>query len=160
MRLAEDQHAVEELAPYGADETFADGVHPWSLHGGAQDPGAICLEDSVEVLGELRSAVADHQLDALEAFAEAEGQIAGLVHRPLRSGVRRDAAQVHLAGAVLDEYQDMQPLQQHGIHVKEIDREDPISRLVPDPPGVPPQHRVLMPEHQQLSILGQALAEH
>jgi hypothetical protein len=26
MRPAEDQHAVEELAPYGADETFADGV--------------------------------------------------------------------------------------------------------------------------------------
>jgi hypothetical protein len=76
MRLAEDQHAVEELAPYSADETFADGVHPWSLHGGAQDPGAICLEDSVEGLGEVRSAVADHELDALEAFAEAEGQIA------------------------------------------------------------------------------------
>jgi len=35
----------------------------------------------------------------------------------------------------------------------------PISRLVPDPPGVPPQHRVLMPEHQQLSILSQVLAE-
>ncbi|HUL27756.1 MAG TPA: hypothetical protein VLW44_18510, partial [Streptosporangiaceae bacterium] len=118
MRLAEDQHAVEELAPYGAYETFAGGVHPWSLHGGAQDPGAICLEDSVEGLGEVRSAVADHELDALKAFAEAEGQIAGLLHRPLRSGVRRDAAQVHPAGAVLDEYQDMQPLQQHGIHVK------------------------------------------
>src|SRR5690242_18855319 len=86
MRLAEDQPAVEELAPYGADETFAGGVHRRRLHGGAQDPGAICLEDSVEGLGEVRSAVADHELDALEAFAGAEGQIAGLLHRPLRSG--------------------------------------------------------------------------
>ena len=30
----------------------------------------------------------------------------------------------------------------------------PVGGLVPDPPGVPAQHRVLMPEHQQLSILG------
>jgi hypothetical protein len=43
---------------------------------------------------------------------------------------------VHPAGAVLDEYQDMQPLQQHGIHVKEIDREDPGGLGVQElPPG-------------------------
>ena len=32
--------------------------------------------------------------------------------------------------------------------------------FVPYPPGVPAQHRVLVPEHQQLSILGQVPAEH
>jgi hypothetical protein len=43
---------------------------------------------------------------------------------------------VHPAGAVLDEYQDKQPLQQHGIHVKEIDREDPGGLGVQElPPG-------------------------
>jgi hypothetical protein len=36
----------------------------------------------------------------------------------------------------------------------------PVGRLVPRPAGVPPQHRVLMPEHQQLSILRQVTAEH
>ena len=36
----------------------------------------------------------------------------------------------------------------------------PVSRLVPDPPGLPPQHRVLAPEHQPLSILDQVRAEH
>jgi hypothetical protein len=35
-----------------------------------------------------------------------------------------------------------------------------VSRLVPHPAGVPPQYRVLMPEHQQLSILRQVTAEH
>jgi hypothetical protein len=32
--------------------------------------------------------------------------------------------------------------------------------LVPDPAGGPAQHRVLMPEHQQLIILRQISAEH
>jgi len=34
----------------------------------------------------------------------------------------------------------------------------PVGRLVPDPGGVPAQHRVLVPEHQQLSVLRQVLA--
>jgi hypothetical protein len=32
---------------------------------------------------------------------------------------------VHPAGAVLDEYQDVYALQQHGVHVQEVDCEDP-----------------------------------
>ena len=36
----------------------------------------------------------------------------------------------------------------------------PVSWLVPHPAGLPPQYRVLMPEHQQLSILRQVTAEH
>jgi hypothetical protein len=39
--------------------------------------------------------------------------------------MRGDATQVHPAGAVLDEHQDIQRLQKHGIHVQEVDREDP-----------------------------------
>ena len=53
MRLAEDQHAVEELAAQGTEEAFADRVHPGSLNGGPQDPGACGLEDGVEGLGEV-----------------------------------------------------------------------------------------------------------
>jgi hypothetical protein len=36
----------------------------------------------------------------------------------------------------------------------------PVSRLVAYPAGVPPQYRVFMPEHQQLSILRRVTAEH
>ncbi len=35
----------------------------------------------------------------------------------------------------------------------------PVGRLVPCPLDLPPQHRVLVPECQQLSILGQVPAE-
>jgi hypothetical protein len=209
-----------------------------------------------------------------------QSEVAGLLDGPVPGRVRGDAAQVHPAGTVLDEYQDVQALEQHGARVQEIDREDPgglgcqelpprrpgparrridarstqdlphggrrnchaeldelamdaavppqrillrqaddkagdartcrrpswlaplarvvlprhqlavpgqqrrgchgedfgpapsryqpcqrgepepVSRLVPDPAGVPPQYRVLMPQHQQLSILRQVTAEH
>jgi len=36
----------------------------------------------------------------------------------------------------------------------------PVARLIPHPARVPPQYRILMPEHQQLSILRQVAAEH
>jgi hypothetical protein len=36
----------------------------------------------------------------------------------------------------------------------------PVGRLVPHPAGVAAQHRVLVPEHQQLSLLGPVPAEH
>ena len=89
MRLAEDQHAVQELAAQGADEALADRVHPRRLDGGAQDPGAGGLEDGVERGGEVRSAVADQEPDVLEPLAEAEGEVAGLLHGPVAGGVAR-----------------------------------------------------------------------
>jgi hypothetical protein len=36
----------------------------------------------------------------------------------------------------------------------------PVSHLVPDPSNVPSQHGVLVPEHQQLSILGRVSAQY
>jgi hypothetical protein len=136
MSLAKDQHAVRELTAQGAGEAFAGRVHPRSLDGCAQDPGAGGLEDGVEGAGEGRSAVADEELDVLETFAEAEGEVAGLLHSPLAGGVGGDAAQVHPTGAVLDEHQDVQPVQQHGVRVREVDREDPGGPGVQElPPG-------------------------
>jgi hypothetical protein len=36
-----------------------------------------------------------------------------------------DTAQVHPAGAMLDEHQDVQSLEQHGVRVLEVHGEDP-----------------------------------
>src|ERR1019366_5492749 len=85
MSLAEDQHAVQEFAAQGADEALADRVHPRRPDGGAHDPGAGGLEDGVERVGEVRSAVAEQELDVREPLAEAEGEVAGCctVHSPV-----------------------------------------------------------------------------
>ena len=53
------------------------------------------------------------------------GEVAGLLHRPFSGGVGGDAAQMHPAGSMLDEHQDVQTLQQHGVHVEEVHGEDP-----------------------------------
>jgi hypothetical protein len=43
---------------------------------------------------------------------------------------------MHPPGAVLDEHQDVQSLQQHGVHVEEVDGEDPGGLGVQElPPG-------------------------
>ena len=61
----------------------------------------------------------------LESLAEAEGEIPCLLHGPLAGRVGGDAAEVHPAGAVLDEDQHVEALAQHGVYVQEVDREDP-----------------------------------
>ena len=61
----------------------------------------------------------------LEPFVETYRQVAGLLHCPVAGRVRGDAAEMHPAGAMLDEHQDIHPLQQHGVHVQEIDCHDP-----------------------------------
>jgi len=64
MSLANDQHAIQELAAQGSDQALADRVHARHLDSSAQDPGAAGLEDGVERGGEVRSAVADEELVA------------------------------------------------------------------------------------------------
>src|SRR5690242_15420535 len=41
---------------------------------------------------------------ALEPPAEGEGEVAGLLHRPVAGGIRGDAAQMHPAGTMFDEH--------------------------------------------------------
>src|ERR1019366_7773336 len=106
MARPEDQHAVEELTAQSAGEALAGRVHPRSLDGGAQDPGAGGLEYGVEGRGEVRSAVADQESNALEPLAEGDGEVAGLLHRQIASGIGGDATEVHPAGAMLDEHQN------------------------------------------------------
>src|SRR5450755_1712026 len=86
----------------GTDQALADRVHPRGLHGGAQDCGAGGLEDGVEGRGEVRAAVADQEPEIREPVAEVQGEVAGLLYRPVAGGVGGDAADVHPAGAVLE----------------------------------------------------------
>jgi len=47
-----------------------------------------------------------------------------------------------------------------GYQLRQRGKPHAVGRLVPDPPGVPPQHHVLVPERQQLGIFGPVPAEH
>jgi hypothetical protein len=81
-----------------------------------------------EVKFDPRSRIRNRKL--LEPFVETDGQVAGLLHGPLAGRVGGDAAKMHLAGVMLDEHQDIQPFQQHRVHVQEVHREYPGGRPI------------------------------
>jgi len=83
-----------------------------------------------------RAAVADQELSGPEPLIEGEGEVTGLLHRPVTGGMCGDPAEVQPAGPVLDEHQDVQSSQQHRVHVQKVDREDPGGLGVQElPPG-------------------------
>jgi hypothetical protein len=53
----------------------------------------------------------NQELDGPELLIEGEGKVAGLLRRPVTRGMCGDAAEVHPAGAVLDEDQYVQLFQ-------------------------------------------------
>jgi hypothetical protein len=124
VSLSKDRGPVGDHPAQGADEALADRVHPRCLHGGGHDGGACGLEDGVEGRGEVRPAVTDAEPEVPEPVAEVEGQVAGLLYGPVAGGAGGDTADVHPAGAVLDEHQDVQSVQRGGIHVQEVGGED------------------------------------
>jgi hypothetical protein len=91
MCLIEDQGPVEEFTAEGADEALADRVHPWCLHSCAHDGGTGGVEDGVKGAGEVRAAVTDQEPEARDPAAEVEGQVTGLLYRPLARRVGGDS---------------------------------------------------------------------
>jgi hypothetical protein len=105
VRLAEDQHAVEEFSAQGADQSFADRVHPRSLDGRAHDPrvGGWKTASNELVKFDPRSRITN--LMSSNRSPRLRARLRALLHRPVPGWVRSDAAQMHPAGTVLDEHQ-------------------------------------------------------
>ena len=82
---------------------FMRGVRDVAEHG--PDPGVG--EDRVEGGGEVRAAVADHELDPVRLFAEVHDQVAGLLGGPFPGGMQGDAEDADAPGGVLDHGQDV-----------------------------------------------------
>jgi hypothetical protein len=64
-----------------------------------------------------------------------------------------DAAEVHPAGAVLDEYQDVQPGQRHCVSMQEAGGQDPGGLRAQEPPPGPavPARTGSMPAERRIS---------
>jgi Helix-turn-helix of DDE superfamily endonuclease len=119
-RLAGDQHPVQALAPGAGYPPLRDRVHSGRPDRGPDDPHADRSEHGVERSGELGVPVTDQELEVVSAALEVHQEVAGLLSHPLTCGVGGDPGQVHAPGAVLDEEQDVQAPQEHGIDVEEI----------------------------------------
>jgi hypothetical protein len=60
-------------------------------------------------------------------FAEVHEQVAGLLGDPVSGGVGGDSGEVHAATVVLDDEENVEAAQEHGVDVGEVDGEDGVS---------------------------------
>jgi hypothetical protein len=86
---------------------------------------AVAREHLVEHAGELAVTIPDQELELGGALAEIHEQVAGLLGCPGAGGVSGDAQDVHPLGLDLRHEQDVQALEEHGVDVEEIARQDP-----------------------------------
>ena len=77
--------------------------------------------------GELGVPVPHEEFEAVSVIVQVHQQVASLLGRPLPRRVGGDPGQVHAAGAVPDEEQDVQAAQEHRIDVEEVRRQDRLS---------------------------------
>jgi hypothetical protein len=117
---------IEKLASQCPDDSFAESVHPRGPRRGLQGLDTLGREDRVEGLAVLAVPVADQETQRLEAHAQVGGEVAGLLHGPLRRGVSGDAGDVQAARAVLEEDQRVDPTQVHQVNVQEIAGDDAV----------------------------------
>jgi hypothetical protein len=121
MSLAGDEDAVGALAPGAGDPPLADRVRPRRVNGCGDDPHAGRGEDRVERIGVPGISVPDRELQAVGALAGIRERVPGLLRGPGGGGVGGDAGQVRTATLMLDDGQYVEPAQEHGIDVEEID---------------------------------------
>ena len=122
--MVDDQDVVEAFAADGADEAFGDRVRPRCPHRGPDDPDVGAGEDGVEGGGELGVAVADQEPEPVGAVVEVHEQVAGLLGDPGAGRVGGDPGDVHAATVVLDDDENVEPAQEDGVDVGEVDGED------------------------------------
>src|SRR3984885_5979828 len=80
MGLMPDEGSVQEFAAAPADPALGDRVHAGRPDVAEHGPGASVGKACVDRGGEVRAAVADHELDPISLFAEVhEGEVAGLL---------------------------------------------------------------------------------
>jgi hypothetical protein len=95
----------------------------------------VAWENGIEGRGKIRAAVTDQEPEVPEPLAEVQGQVAGLLHRPVAGRVGGDAADV----------QHVQPGQRDSIDVKKVHRQDPDGLRAQELPAgraVPARRRV------------------
>ena len=105
--LVPGESAVQELAAASPGPALGDGVHAGRPDVAEHGPDPGVGEDRVGRGGEVRAAVADHELDPVGLFAEVHDQVAGLLDGLLSGGMRRDSEDPDASAGVLDHGQDV-----------------------------------------------------
>jgi hypothetical protein len=107
MGLVPGEGAVQERAAASADQAFGDRVHAGRLDVAEHGPDAGIGEDRVGCGGEVRAAVADHELGPVREFAEVHEEVACLLGGPRAGWVKSDCEDADAPAGVLDHGQDI-----------------------------------------------------
>src|SRR6266702_8865479 len=99
--------AVQELTSASPDPAFDDRIHAGRLDAAEHGPDPSVGEDGIERGGEVRAAVADHELDPAGLVAKVHDQVAGLLGGPFPGGMEGESEDADAAGRVLDHGQDV-----------------------------------------------------
>ncbi len=92
--------------------------------GRGDDPHAGRGEDRVERTGVPGIPVSDQELQAVGPLTEVHEDVPGLLDRPCGGRVGGDTGQVNAAMVVLDDEQHIEPAQENGVDMEEVDRGD------------------------------------
>ena len=77
VAAAEDEKSVEALSADGPHEALGEGVRPWGLDWGLNDPDAFSAEHLVEAGGELRVSVPEQELRCSGPLGKVKGASLG-----------------------------------------------------------------------------------
>jgi hypothetical protein len=102
MGQVPDEGAVQELTAASPDPAFGDGVLARRPDVAEHGPNAGIGQHRVERGGEVRAAVADHELDPVRLFARVHEKVAGLLCGPLPGGMLSDSEDADAPAGVLD----------------------------------------------------------
>ena len=135
-RRGEDVIIAGSVSDEEAEQMYPQG---WKA------PDAGVGEDSVECGGEVRAAVADHELDPVRLIAEVLEEVAGLLRGPVPGWMQRDSEDADAQGGVLDHGQDVDLGAVEQVDGEEVACQDRLGlaaqELRPGWPG-PPRRRV------------------
>jgi hypothetical protein len=131
MVAADDEQVVEALAPNGAYPSLGERVGHRGSYRRADDLGPDRTPDVVKGAAELGVSISDQVAGYHCPVLHRCDDVAGLLGYPLPCRVSGDTGQPHPTGTDLDEEQDVQTTQQHGVDAEEVTSDD-ASRLGPD----------------------------
>jgi hypothetical protein len=143
---AEDEPAVEALAPDGAHPAFRVRVCVRRLHRLADDLDPFAAEDRVEPAAELAVAIVDQQPERPLTLVERHQQVARLLFHPPALGVARYGDVLDPAPLERDEEQHVEPLQPERLDREEITSKDPVGLLTEE---LPPAEAVALRRRRQ-----------
>jgi hypothetical protein len=116
LPASQDQHRVPQLPPDGADPPLGDGIGVRAWIGVPMTSVPTTRQRSSKARVNLVSRIRNRSRPPQQASQGASGVLGD----PCVGGVGGDAGEVHTPGVQLDAAQDLQPLQEHGLHGEEV----------------------------------------